>query len=67
MRYAKDATVIDEERAQSLITNVEQLMDRSEEQEKNQNKHENEPINEEEKCSIEDSTKNDSSEEKLSM
>ena len=67
LRYAKDATVIDEERAQSLITNVEQLMDRSEEQEKNQNKHENEPINEEEKCSIDDSTKNDLSEEKLSM
>lgn len=49
LQYAKDATIIDEERALSLITNVEQLKDNDEKYEKNQNKYEDEFVTSEEK------------------
>lgn len=67
LRHAKDSAGIDEERAKSLITNVEQLMDNDDEIAKNQNKLAKGFIENNEKCSVDVNTKNDSFEEKLSM
>lgn len=67
LRFAKDSAGIDEERAKSLITNVEQLMDNDEDNAKNQNKLEKGLIENNEKCGVDTDAKNDSSEDKLSM
>ena len=66
LRYAKDKAGEDDEKTRSLISNVEQLMDKDEDPEKNQNKCENELIKDTEKRSIDVDFKNEFFHEKLS-